>query len=74
MFEWVTAKPSKTEKPAWLGVAASLVGIFCGAVAIVRHRVLGWPIIVWGAVALVMEIRRLNARRRNETRRTTENL
>ena len=73
MFDYVTSKPPKTQKPAWLGIAASVVWIFYGAVAIVRHRVVGWPIVVLWAVVLFISIMRFTARRRDEAREATKN-
>jgi hypothetical protein len=73
MFDYVMSKPPKTEKPAWLGVLMSACWIFYGAVAVVRHRVVGWPIAVLSAFVLLMTIRRFVACRRDEAREATEN-
>jgi|HubBroStandDraft_1064217.scaffolds.fasta_scaffold1295326_2 hypothetical protein len=73
MFDYLASKPSRTEKPAWLGVLGSACSIFCGAVAVGRQRVLGWPIVILGTVALLMSIRRFLAPRRDEANAMTEN-
>ncbi len=71
MFDYVTSKPTKSEKPDWFGVFISAGWILYGAVAIMRHRVIGWPIVVLWAIALLVSIRRLIARRRGEAREIT---